>query len=351
MQNPVYTDGTTITGDGTQRHPLAGVGGGGGSPGGATTAIQFNNAGAFDGVATDGISTPGASIFPTGEIDFIVPPGEVLTLLGGDTADAGIQIDGTSSPNDVQVTNFETAGTINIESDGAINVESDEAQVTVESDVSFVQITAGTEIRISAPKIGIFGGPAQPVSKFLSYPPWGLSTSDLTTVNFINAAIGLTANAIVMFPLYVPYPVSVQKLLLNITTNDAANHYDFGIYDVDGNLIVSLGATIFGATGVIATAFKQGTLVLSPGMYWFAVTADHSPVITTSGYTAGSVEPFGIFNSLVGNPGWFPTSTASAGGVLPNTIVPPAPVATANIDQTSLVADPGSRPTFALTAY
>jgi hypothetical protein len=350
MQNPVYTDGTTITGDGTSEHPLAGVGGGG-TPGGADTAIQFNDAGAFAGNATDGFTIPGASIFPTGEIDFIAAPGEFGQFLGGDTASMGLQIDGTTSPNDLEIANEETGGTLNLESNGPLSIESDASDVSILSDSSFVEITAATEVRLNAPKIGLFGGPPQPVSKFLSWPPWGVHAADIATVNFINAAIGLTANAIVMFPIFVPYPVQVQKFAINILTDDAANHYDFGIYDLDGNLIVSLGPTIFGATGVIIKPVKLAATVLAPGMYWFAVTADHSPIITTSGYAGNTNEAFGLYNNLVGNPGWFSTSTASVGGDLPNTIVPPAPVAAANVDQSSLVTDPGSRPIFGLTAY
>lgn len=49
MQNPVFSDNTTVTGDGTEEHPLASSGGGGGAPAGADQAIQFNRAGVFGG--------------------------------------------------------------------------------------------------------------------------------------------------------------------------------------------------------------------------------------------------------------------------------------------------------------
>lgn len=49
-QNPVYVDSSTVHGDGTKEHPLS-ASGGGGSPGGPDTAVQFNNAGAFGGDA------------------------------------------------------------------------------------------------------------------------------------------------------------------------------------------------------------------------------------------------------------------------------------------------------------
>ena len=49
MQQPVYADNTTITGDGTEAHPLVAVGSGGGNPGGNPNDVQFNDAGAFGG--------------------------------------------------------------------------------------------------------------------------------------------------------------------------------------------------------------------------------------------------------------------------------------------------------------
>lgn len=123
-QNPVYVDGTTVTGDGTEEHPLAATGGGGGSPGGATTAIQFNNAGAFDGVATDGISTPGASIYPDGEIDLFAAPGAFLTLAGGPTASAAFQIDDSVTPTKLLISNLEADGQLSIGADGPLLLES-----------------------------------------------------------------------------------------------------------------------------------------------------------------------------------------------------------------------------------
>lgn len=99
-------------------------GGGGGSPAGATTAIQFNNAGAFDGVATDGISTPGASIYPDGEIDLFAAPGAFLTLAGGATASAGLQVDDSATPTKLLITNLEADGQLSIEADGPLLLES-----------------------------------------------------------------------------------------------------------------------------------------------------------------------------------------------------------------------------------
>lgn len=252
-QNPVYVDGTTITGDGTEEHPLAGA------PGGVTSLNAL-----------------------TGAV--------VLESL-----------------------------------DGSINI------TEIGQDINLEVANA------AAP------------SKFLSYPQ-GLAATNFATVNFSNTAIGLAANHIVLFPIFLPYAVAAGSLFLDILGDDA-NNWDLGIYDVNGNLLVSLGATVFVATGAVQTAFKQGTVTLPPGMYWFAVTVNGAPTMTVEGWAASSVEPWSIFNSLSTNPGWFHTSTVSVGGVLPATIVAPAPVAATNISQSSLVTDPGSRPTFALTSY
>ena len=51
INKTVKVDGVTITGDGTDSHPLVSVGGGSGTPGGSDTQVQFNDAGAFGGDA------------------------------------------------------------------------------------------------------------------------------------------------------------------------------------------------------------------------------------------------------------------------------------------------------------
>lgn len=91
MQSPVYADNSTVTGDGTSVHPLT-AGGGGATPGGADTAIQFNNAGAFGGNAPAFAFENATQQFlvdltgPTAAIELSsVGSGASVLLQGGDT--------------------------------------------------------------------------------------------------------------------------------------------------------------------------------------------------------------------------------------------------------------------------
>lgn len=65
QENLVFTDGTTIKGDGSNVHPLKTVAG---APGGANTDVQFNNAGVLGGSA-----------------DFTFDPAAKLLQVGGST--------------------------------------------------------------------------------------------------------------------------------------------------------------------------------------------------------------------------------------------------------------------------
>ena len=74
---------------------------------------------------------------------------------------------------------------------------------------------------------------------------------------------------------WLPVPVSFNRisiLLGKITSGSSQDVFDWGIYDLSGNLKASIGATTYGAsatptlkTGVV----KQGTVTLQPGPYIF----------------------------------------------------------------------------------
>lgn len=119
-QNPVYTDSVTITGDGTEAHPLAAVGGGGGSPGGTDTAVQFNNAGSFGGDATAFAwddSTDSLTI--TGGADST----ELITV--GSGGNNVLEVSGDGADNQIFIGANEASGFVAIESDtGGISVVS-----------------------------------------------------------------------------------------------------------------------------------------------------------------------------------------------------------------------------------
>lgn len=175
-QNPVFTD-ATLSGDGTEAHPLAVAAGG--EPGGTNTAIQFNDGGVFGGEATLGVA-PGMSWDKVaGELTIVGAPGGFQEILGGATASAGFQIDDTASPSRVSVANVEAAGVVEVNADGGINLETTGAaapisiasdagpihiesntDLTLQSDTTSTKIVAGggTMIEVATPaQIGFFG--------------------------------------------------------------------------------------------------------------------------------------------------------------------------------------------------
>jgi hypothetical protein len=87
MQQPIFTDNSTILGDGTEEHPLHGSGGGGGTPGGADNDIQFKSGASSFGGSND------LQFFPDGSTDgelliFAASDGSAATLfIGTDTTE------------------------------------------------------------------------------------------------------------------------------------------------------------------------------------------------------------------------------------------------------------------------
>ncbi len=88
-QQPVYTDNDTIVGDGTEEHPL--TGGASSGPGGTNAQLQYNNSGAFGGVAGSSFSggaltleIPGAITLISSANNIDLTSSNTITLNGGD---------------------------------------------------------------------------------------------------------------------------------------------------------------------------------------------------------------------------------------------------------------------------
>jgi len=115
MQFPIFTDGSTIKGDGTEEHPLASSGS---VPGGANTDVQFNDAGTLNGVAafTFDKATGSLIVNPVGGS---APNADIL-LEAGTHLSNGIQVSGNGVGNGVGLTAGETGGTAGIEGDAGI---------------------------------------------------------------------------------------------------------------------------------------------------------------------------------------------------------------------------------------
>ena len=86
-------------------------------------------------------------------------------------------------------------------------------------------------------------------------------------------AVWPTANLAIFIPLSIPDDVLVVKFsLLNGIV--ASGNYDFGLYDSQGNLVVSTGSTAITGTSVIQTIDSTDTL-LPRGFYYLGMAVDN----------------------------------------------------------------------------
>jgi len=133
VQFPIFTDNVTITGDGTEEHPLAATGGGGATPGAPDKSVQFNHTGAFTGsVALTFDTTPGSELL---SLDFSAvadyagsefsSTSNFLQITGGTTKKATIDI-GATTVDAISIINAEPAS-------GGITIKDTSATVTLDS--------------------------------------------------------------------------------------------------------------------------------------------------------------------------------------------------------------------------
>jgi hypothetical protein len=97
MQNPVFTDEVTLTGDGTRQHPLRGAPGFG-VPAPPDKSVQINNGGAFGGSAdfTYDPATGQLNFFPVTPGSFAnistMGAGSYIVVAGGKSGNSGLDI-------------------------------------------------------------------------------------------------------------------------------------------------------------------------------------------------------------------------------------------------------------------
>jgi hypothetical protein len=142
----------------------------------------------------------------------------------------------------------------------------------------------------------------------------------LASWGFQHAGAGqaFSANAVKVWGVIVPYPVSYSHIDYNVSTLDSntSDNYDIGLY---GPCAVNTSScplvTHIGAQNLTTTGYKQANVssgTVQPGLYWIAITgnAATAQVSTTS---VGEWTACPSTNS----------STASTGGALPATIATP----------------------------
>lgn len=98
--------------------------------------------------------------------------------------------------------------------------------------------------------------------------PLSKGTSALALGNTASTAVG-TINQAWFYPFRLYETATVVKLSLVIGAT-AAGNIDIGVYDAQGNLLVSSGSTAQGSTSTLQSIDVTDT-TLQPGTYWMAV--------------------------------------------------------------------------------
>src|SRR5208282_737968 len=199
--------------------------------------------------------------------------------------------------------------------------------ITVSSSGSTIDITtSGQNINFD-----VAGGSGPAPQSIWTYP--GNSTGDAGSMNPVSGhSMNFVANQVNFFYISIPVALEVGHFSFQVTSSDTHN-YDWGMYDPAGTLIWNLGATVFGSTGLIETAFAQGTVIIEPGNYWLAFTGNGTGLIFNAVTSTIVNMPFFFANSKTGDPAWWTSVTASTGGTLTglSPVVPSAPTTATNL--------------------
>jgi len=123
-----------------------------------------------------------------------------------------------------------------------------------------------------------------------------------------------TANQLRVMQVVIPYTITVGKVVGNITTASSGQNMFVGVYDASGNKLLEAALSCTTANGVSTSL--GSTVTLTPGTYWYAVSASDTTCAASGASLSG-----GWFNMLDKNT----TRTATAAnsvssGVMPSTL-------------------------------
>jgi len=127
-------------------------------------------------------------------------------------------------------------------------------------------------------------------------------------------AVAGTANQLRVMQVVIPYTITVGKVVGNITTSSSGQNMFVGVYDSSGNKLLEAALSCTTANGVSTSL--GSTVTLTPGTYWYAVSASDTTCAASGASLSG-----GWFNMLDKNT----TRTATAAnsvssGVMPSTL-------------------------------
>jgi hypothetical protein len=172
-----------------------------------------------------------------------------------------------------------------------------------------------------------------------SYPV--ATSASAASANPVSGSImNFVANQVNFFYISIDKPIQVGNFTFLPTTGDATHHYDWGMYDLLGNLIWNLGATIFSAgssSTQTTTPLAQGTITIQPGNYWLAFTGNGTG-LTWQAATSTQLGNALFFANSKTSPAWWTSVTSSTGGTLTGLgpTVPSAPTTATNLTNGSV---------------
>lgn len=121
---------------------------------------------------------------------------------------------------------------------------------------------------------------------------------------------GFTANRLSLQGILIEDYCTITTIGYNSNTADnTSNLYDFGLYDINGNLVVNLGAqagsVLFPGTGTRSATIAQNSVLITPGRYYQAYAC-----VTATASIGGAAN--------------IPTFAAAATIVIANAVMPPS---------------------------
>lgn len=106
------------------------------------------------------------------------------------------------------------------------------------------------------------------------------------------------ANLAIFVPVRIPFPVTVFKMVVGAGAT-AAGNFDVGIYDSNGNKLVSSGATAKGSS--VEHIIDVTDTRIGPGVYYLAMSADGTNnyiMLTPSGTSPVPLQKIRLYGVL-----------------------------------------------------
>lgn len=284
------------------------------------------------GDLTGAITTAGAKATSPGKVD-VGTSNEFCTAAGANTTTYTCSLSpaitayvtGTHYRFKVDVANT-AASTINFNAQGAKTIKKAAGGIT--TDLAANDMQAGQWVDL------VYDGTNMQMQSLLGNAPGGGTNSypyyDTKTYGGSGVPFTSGGNAILLWAVEIDHTVTVNNIAFNISTLDATNHYDIGIYgpncSASGScsLVTHVGAASYASTGTKNPAATSAPVSITPGLYYIATTGD----ATTSQIGTSNSNAF-VLNPLSTTTG---TATTSTAGALPSTVTLSSAGATISVD-------------------